>query len=92
LFVVRNDLRPATGACVAADPAAWNAYAVMADVPPDAAGGFEFLIDPNGWLRAVQRPGATGGWHSRDDLLAAIRAVSTHPIEQISGDPHEHHH
>jgi putative copper export protein/mono/diheme cytochrome c family protein len=92
LLVDRNGERPAAGACVAADPAAWDAYAVMADVPADAAAGFEFLIDPNGWLRAVQRPGAGEGWHSRDDLLAAIRAVSAHPIEQTSGDPNEHHH
>jgi putative copper export protein/mono/diheme cytochrome c family protein len=92
LFVAQNDLRPTAGTCVAADPAAWNAYAVMADVPADKAAGFTFLIDPKGWLRAVQRPGVAGGWHSRDDLLAAIRAVSAHPIQQTSGGSHDHHH
>ena len=92
LFVPADNLTPQPGTCVAADAAAWNAYAVMADLPPDEATGSAFLIDPNGWLRAVQRPGAIGGWHSRDDLLAAIRGIRTHPIKQISGGSHEHHH
>ncbi len=45
-----------------------------------------------GWLRAVQRPGAVSGWHSRDALLVAIRGICTHPIEQPNGGSHEHHH
>jgi putative copper export protein/mono/diheme cytochrome c family protein len=92
LFVPVEDLRPAPGACVAADPAAWDAYAVLANVPVDKAAGATLLIDPNGWLRAVQRPGATAVWHSRDALLAAIRDICAHPIEQSSGASHEHHH
>jgi mono/diheme cytochrome c family protein len=86
------DTKPAPGSCVAADPTAWNAYAVLADLPLDEAAGSEFLVDPNGWLRAVQSPGATSGWHSRDDLLAAIRGIWVHPIEQPDGASHEHHH
>jgi hypothetical protein len=65
---------------------------VLANLPPDEAAASAFLIDPNGWLRAVQHPGATGDWHSRDDLLAAIRGICAHPIEQTSGVSHEHHH
>ena len=52
--------------CVAANPAAWKAYAVLADLPPDRLSGAEFLIDPNGWLRAIRRPGTAGEWHNRD--------------------------
>jgi putative copper export protein/mono/diheme cytochrome c family protein len=92
LFVPADDLKPEPGTCVAADPAAWNAYAVLADLPPDEAAATAFLIDPNGWLRAVQRPGTTGGWHSHNDLLAAIRDICAHPIEQNTGVSHEHHH
>jgi putative copper export protein/mono/diheme cytochrome c family protein len=92
LVVSANDKRPAPGGCVAADPAAWNAYAVLADLPLDEAADAEFLIDPNGWMRAVRRPGTTGGWNSRNELLAAIRAICIHPIEQPSGSPHGHHH
>ena len=87
-----GNIKPAPGSCIATGPAGWNAYAILADLPLDEAAGSEFLVDPNGWLRAVQRPGATSGWHSRDDLLAAIRGICTHPIEQPSGGSHEHHH
>jgi putative copper export protein/mono/diheme cytochrome c family protein len=92
LVVPPDEAKPAPGSCIAADPAAWNAYAVLADLPADEAAGAAFLIDPNGWMRAVQRPGATDAWHSRDDLLAAIRAVCAHPIDQPSGGSHDHHH
>jgi putative copper export protein/mono/diheme cytochrome c family protein len=86
------DTRPEPGTCVAAGPAAWNAYAVLAGLPLDEVAGTEFLVDPNGWLRVVQRPGATGGWHTRNDLLAAIRDIRDHPIEQRQGGQHDHHH
>jgi putative copper export protein/mono/diheme cytochrome c family protein len=92
LLVPERDLKPRPDTCVATDPAAWNAFAVLADLPLDEAAGSVFLIDPNGWMRAVQRPSATNGWHSRDDLLAAIRGICAHPIEQSSGASHEHHH
>jgi putative copper export protein/mono/diheme cytochrome c family protein len=84
--------RSAAGSCTAADTAAWSAYAMLAGLPLDKAAGSEFLVDPDGWLRAVQRPGATDGWHSTDDLLAALRGICTHPIEQQGGGSHEHHH
>jgi putative copper export protein/mono/diheme cytochrome c family protein len=92
LSVSAGDAKPAAGSCAAADPAAWNAYAVLADLPPAEAAGSQFLVDPNGWLRAAQRPDTAGGWHSRQDLLAAIRGVITRPIEQPRGASHEHHH
>jgi hypothetical protein len=54
--------------------------------------GAAFLIDPNGWLRAVHRPDAPGGWHTKSDLIAAIRGICASPIKQPSGGDHEHHH
>jgi putative copper export protein/mono/diheme cytochrome c family protein len=92
LLVQTEYARPAHGSCVAADPSAWSAYAVLADLPLDEAAGSAFLIDPNGWLRAVERPGAAAGWQSADNLLAAIRVICAHPIEQPRGASHEHHH
>ena len=92
LLVPEDNGKPAPGSCGAADPAAWNAFAILAGLPLDEAAGSVFLIDPNGWLRAVRRPGATGLWHSRNDLLTAIRGICAHPISQPSGGSHEHHH
>jgi putative copper export protein/mono/diheme cytochrome c family protein len=89
---LRDGAKPAAGSCVAAASSAWQAYAVLAGVAPDKLAGAEFLIDPNGWLRAVHRQGEAGGWHTRDDLIAAIRGICSSPIQAPSGDQHEHHH
>jgi putative copper export protein/mono/diheme cytochrome c family protein len=89
---LRDGARPAPGACVAASPRAWTAYAVLADLPPDRLSGAEFLVDPDGWLRALRRPGTAGEWHIREKLVAAIRKICGSPIRQPSGDQHGHHH
>jgi hypothetical protein len=65
---------------------------VLAGLPSDKLAGAEFLVDPNGWLRAVHRPDAPGGWHTTDDLIAAVRGIDANPIQQLSGGSHEHHH
>ncbi len=83
---------PAAGSCVAASPAAWDAYAVLADLPPEKLTGAAFLVDPAGWLRAVEAPGVADGWHTRNDLIAAVRGICTSPIHSSSGGAHEHHH
>jgi putative copper export protein/mono/diheme cytochrome c family protein len=87
VVVVSLGRAPVPGACVAADPAAWQAFAILADLPADALSGAAFLIDANGWLRAVHRPGSAGGW-----LATAIRDIDARPIQQLSGGQHEHHH
>jgi putative copper export protein/mono/diheme cytochrome c family protein len=91
-LALRDGTAPAPGSCVAATPAAWQAYAVLAGLLPDNLAGAEFLIDPNGWLRAVHRPNAAGGWHTGDSLIAAIRGIDAKPIQPPSGGQHEHHH
>jgi putative copper export protein len=78
--------------CVAADPAAWAAYAVLAGRTPDTLAGTAFLVDPEGWLRAVQRPGPADALQTRDDLIAAIRHIVASPIQPPSGGQHDHHH
>jgi putative copper export protein/mono/diheme cytochrome c family protein len=89
---LRDSAAPAPGSCVAATAAAWPAYAVLTDLPPDQLAGAEFLIDPNGWLRAVRRPGSAGGWQTPQSLVAAIRTIDAKPIQPPSGGSHEHHH
>lgn len=91
-LALRDVASPAPGSCAAATPAAWAAYAILADLPPYKLAGAEFLVDSNGWLRAVHRPGAAGGWPTKDDLIAAIRGIRSNPIHQPAGGPHEHHH
>lgn len=92
LLDLRDSVAPVPGGCSAADPKAWDAYAVLADVPPDGLAGAEFLVDQNGWLRSVHRAGGPGGWPTKDDLIAAIRTICANPISQPSGAEHEHHH
>jgi hypothetical protein len=89
---LRDGAAAEPNACVAADPAAWTAYAVLAGVAPDRLASAGFLVDPNGWLRAVHRPDPAGRWHDRQSLIAAIRGICANPIQQPSGGPHEHHH
>jgi mono/diheme cytochrome c family protein/uncharacterized membrane protein len=89
---LRDGAATTPGSCVAAGPAGWQAYAVLADLPPDELTGAEFLIDPSGWLRAVHRPNAAGGWLTGESLIAAIHGMSAKPIQQPSGGQHEHHH
>jgi mono/diheme cytochrome c family protein len=88
-LLLRDTAKPTSGSCVAADTAAWGAYAVLAAVPPDRLTGAGFLVDPDGWLRAARRSDAA--WHTRDGLIAAIRDIFADPIKQTGGH-HEHHH
>jgi mono/diheme cytochrome c family protein len=77
--------------CMAATPAAWGAYAILAGLPPDRLPGAEFLVDPSGWLRAAWLPGSGRGWSTPDELIAQVRLICTHPIASDPGGAHEHH-
>ncbi len=50
------------GVCTADDPAVLAAYGLVAGVQPDALAGTQFLVDPQGWLRRLWRPGDSPGW------------------------------
>ena len=84
-----DDLRPPPGACVAADPMAWRAFAILADLPAERLAGTVFLIDAEGWLRMVQH---AGGGQAPQDLLAAERYVRENPVKQANGGDHGHQH
>jgi mono/diheme cytochrome c family protein len=91
-IALQEDSRPAAGGCAAAEPAALAAYAILADLPPERLAGTEFLVDSNGWLQAVLRPGSNGARRTRDDLVAAIRRLAKPSIRSANGGNHEYHH
>ncbi|WP_175717078.1 c-type cytochrome [Burkholderia anthina] len=71
--------------CVASTPGAWQAFATIAGVTPDALGGTQLLADRRGWLRARALPGSAG-W-SAADLLCRSDAAARPPTVAASADP-----
>ncbi|HSI61165.1 MAG TPA: cytochrome c [Ideonella sp.] len=73
--------------CIAASPgAAWQAYALVAGVDGAALAGMQFIVDREGWLRALARPGQ-GGW-SEDSLICrsdGVAAAGRPPLLQRDG-------
>ncbi len=83
----------ADGECLARDPSLAKAYATVTGMKPDDLAGAQFLIDTNGWLRAVQKPGETIAWNDPGTLTEQVVQLCTHPIEQAgSNGAHHHHH
>ncbi len=79
--------------CIATDPQIRTAYGIIAGLPPERLAGSQFLIDPNGWLRAVAPAGADGSQATDPAaLIAEIEQICRHPLEdQGSADAHHHH-
>jgi hypothetical protein len=82
---------PGPGTCIAVTPAAWIAYAALAGVAPDKLAGTEFLVDPDGWLRALWRPDTPGGWRTSDQLIAEIQLICSHPVAASNGGRNVRH-
>jgi putative copper export protein/mono/diheme cytochrome c family protein len=82
---------PAIG-CVSATASAWGAYAAVAGVAPDALTGWEFLVDPQGWLRAAHAAEAGPDWNNPAVLSDALRALGDQPIDGALGGIHVHGH
>jgi putative copper export protein/mono/diheme cytochrome c family protein len=89
---LRRGEGPVTSGCVAESADAWPAYAALAGTSPEGLGGSAFLVDPNGWLRAIHSPGLAGGWHTNTELIALIRGICRTPILASAGESHAHHH
>ncbi len=79
-----------SGACSASDPALPAALAVLAGQTVAQLAGEQFLVDPDGWLRARWRPGEAGAWDRPAGLAAAIAAIRAAPIGP-AGDAHAPH-
>jgi mono/diheme cytochrome c family protein len=84
-------LQPAPGGCLANDPAAAAAYAIIGGIAPDNFAGAQFLVDRQGWLRACWRPGDPPGWTEARALSAMIAEIRSHPVA-ASASSHAHRH
>jgi len=84
---------PSAETCVATDPGVRAAYGIVSGVPPAELAGIQFLVDSNGWLRAMLPAGPDGGSASDSDALQAeIERIYRHPIEDRGGvSAHRHH-
>ena len=79
-------------ACVASEPEAWPAFAILLGVSGDALAGKQVLVDQNGWLRAQWQPGDPGNWTNPQVLATVVRDIAAHPIAADTGGGHAHHH
>jgi mono/diheme cytochrome c family protein len=77
--------------CVAQQQAR-EAFAVLLGTTSDALGGSQFLVDPNGWLRARWRRGEAGGWTTAKRLATRVQALAEHPLPADPADRHVHRH
>lgn len=68
------------GVCMTYDPSVPQAYAIAAGTAPSLPPGTQLLIDADGWLRAVQRPGAADSWNDPKALAAALAAMRAHRL------------
>ena len=82
-----TDATPAEGTCVTSAPAAWEAWRVLSGVAPDRFGGYQAIVDRQGWLRAWLPPGSR-----TEQILAAVRDARDHPIAAGAAFAGAHHH
>ena len=82
--------RPDAAACLAPGEVL-KAFAILLGTTPEALAGSQFLIDPNGWLRARWRPGEPGGWGTSERLFARTEALAKHALpDRANGQAHRH--
>jgi putative copper export protein/mono/diheme cytochrome c family protein len=77
----------AAGRCISTDDTLPAAYGLIAGLDAASLKGTDFLIDDNGMLRALQRPGAAAPWGDPATLEAEIRSLRTHPVAQAATAP-----
>ena len=80
-------VRPGAGLCAAGDETIPRAYATVSGIPLRDLPGTQILVDGQGWLRAVWRPGTGPGWDDPGVLAAAVRGVEQHPLAPSGGEP-----
>jgi hypothetical protein len=78
---------PGEGECVSEAAAAWEAWRVLSGIAPDRFGGYQALVDGQGWLRAWLPPG-----DDSDQVTAAVRDAHARPIPVGARTAAAHHH
>jgi putative copper export protein/mono/diheme cytochrome c family protein len=68
------------GVCTARDETVPMAYAILSGAAPGAITGTQFLIDPNGWLRAMQAGNSPPTWNNPMILAAEIKTLEAHKV------------
>ncbi|MGC1410779.1 MAG: CopD family protein [Acetobacteraceae bacterium] len=92
ILVSRTIATEPTGpACVASEPQAWTALAIIVGLSPDSLAGTQLLVDQNAWLRAEWRPGDREDWNDPRVLSALLRNIAAHPIVAPSSARVHHH-
>lgn len=91
VFVSRGESAapPSPGACGAALPEAWTALAVAGGLETAAAGGAQFIVDAEGWMRSRILPGETLDAEEWRREIALIEAVPPRPAS-AGGGSHAH--
>jgi len=84
-----NTIPPLMGLAIRPQSDAWNAYAIIAGVAPEQLAGTQFLVDDNGWLRAILYPTAAGSADAAS-IVKALQDAATHPLA-TTGSAHHHH-
>ncbi|MGP1615553.1 MAG: c-type cytochrome [Pollutimonas bauzanensis] len=66
--------------CLASSAQAWQAYALVAGSASQDLAGAQFLVDRQGWLRSLWRPGDPSGWTLPESMClpASTAAPQTH--------------
>lgn len=71
---------PAKDACVTLDETVPSAYGILSGSAADAMTGAQFLIDENGWLRAMQKSKGPEDWDNSTALRAEITTLREHKV------------
>jgi putative copper export protein/mono/diheme cytochrome c family protein len=73
--------------CISRDETVAAAYAIVAGLDPHAMTGTQFLIDDQGWLRAVQTPQTSPGWNDAKMLQAEITTLHSQKRQSAAPAP-----
>ena len=74
-----------SGTCVIRDETVAAAYAIVGGISQQNLPGTQFLIDSDGWLRAMQPSGAQPGWNTPARLATVIASLRAHPVASSGG-------
>ncbi len=74
------------------DSDAWAAYSIVSGIAPEALDGAVFIVDSNGWLRAVFKGTRPGEWPDPVAFIAAAQHAQENPIQDPDAGMMQMHH